>query len=87
MEWQHSTVTVQHPAVDRVVPLAADVVAEQVGRLLDTMPIGAIKIDLLGSADIAEALIPLLEAATAVVVDPVRVATAVHRSDTWMERR
>lgn len=73
-----TTVTVQHPGgVDRVVPLAADVVAEQVGRLLDTMPIGAIKIGLLGSADIAEALIPLLEAATApVVVDPVRVATS-----------
>lgn len=73
-----TTVTVQHPgAVERVAPLPADLVAEQVSRLLETMPIGAIKIGLLGSTDIAEALIPLLAEATApVVVDPVRVATS-----------
>ena len=73
-----TTVTVQHPgAVDRVAPLPAAIVAEQVMSLLKTMPIHAIKIGMLGSAEIAEALIPILEGINVpVVIDPVRVATS-----------
>lgn len=73
-----TTVTVQHPgAVDRVAPLPAGIVAEQIQTLMETMPIGAIKIGLLGSTEIAEAIIPLLaDAAVPTVIDPVRVATS-----------
>ena len=73
-----TTVTVQHPgAVDRVAALPAAIVADQVANLLKTMPIGAIKIGMLGSTAIAEALVPLLEAAQApIVLDPVRVASS-----------
>jgi len=73
-----TTVTVQHPgAVDRVAPLPAAIVAEQVASLLKGMPTDAIKIGMLGSTEIAEILIPLLETVESpVVIDPVRVATS-----------
>jgi len=73
-----TTVTVQHPgAVDRVAPLPAAIVGEQVATLLKTMPIGGIKVGMLGSTEIAEALLPLLsDVEIPVVIDPVRIATS-----------
>ena len=73
-----TTVTVQHPgAVDRVAPLPPEIVAEQVATVLAEMPINAIKVGMLGSTEIAEALTPLLAQAQApMVMDPVRISTS-----------
>lgn len=68
-----TTVTVQHPsAVERVSPLEPELVAAQVQELLQNMPIGAIKIGLVGTNETAQALIGILEdTQIPIVLDPV----------------
>jgi hydroxymethylpyrimidine/phosphomethylpyrimidine kinase len=73
-----TTVTVQHPgAMERAFPLEAGVVSAQVRTLLEHMPIGAIKIGLIGTTAIAEVLIQILkETPIPVVLDPVFQSTS-----------
>jgi hydroxymethylpyrimidine/phosphomethylpyrimidine kinase len=73
-----TTVTVQHPGdVSRVAPLPAAMVSEQVKTLLQTMPIGAIKIGMIGSTEIADVLISTLQdCAMPIVLDPVQSSTS-----------
>jgi hydroxymethylpyrimidine/phosphomethylpyrimidine kinase len=73
-----TTVTVQHPgAMEEVFPLDAGIVSAQVRTLLQHMPIGAIKIGLIGTTAIAEALIQILEETPVpVVLDPVSQSTS-----------
>ena len=62
--------------------LPAAIVAEQVASLLKGMPTDAIKIGMLGSTEIAEILIPLLETVESpVVVDPSGSPPAAQCSD------
>jgi hydroxymethylpyrimidine/phosphomethylpyrimidine kinase len=73
-----TTVTIQHPgAVEAISPLSPALVEAQIQTLLKHMPIGAIKIGLIGSTDIAEVLISTLaETSIPVVLDPVSESTS-----------
>jgi hydroxymethylpyrimidine/phosphomethylpyrimidine kinase len=73
-----TTMTVQHPgAVMVVAPLPATMVRQQLEAILLAMPVGAIKIGLLGNTEIAEVVVELLaEVSAPIVVDPVRRSTS-----------
>jgi hydroxymethylpyrimidine/phosphomethylpyrimidine kinase len=73
-----TTMTVQHPgAVSMVAPLPATMVRQQLEAILLAMPVGAIKVGLLGNTEIAEIVVELLaEVSAPIVVDPVRRSTS-----------
>ncbi len=73
-----TAVTVQHPgAVSRVAPIPANIVGEQLSCLIDNMPIGAIKIGMLCSTDIASTVTQIVsQAGIPIVIDPVTVSTS-----------
>jgi len=73
-----TAVTVQHPGhVSRIVPLPASIVREQLVCLIDSMPVGAIKIGMVADTAVAEMLNDLLSSVDCpIVVDPVRVSTS-----------
>jgi len=73
-----TAITVQHPGkVLRVAPLAASLVADQLLCLIENMPIGAIKIGMMATTEVAETLTQILTPLDCpVVIDPVRVATS-----------
>lgn len=73
-----TTVTIQHPgAVEEVSPLPARLVKAQIQTLLQHMPIGAIKIGLLGTTDIANAVMHVLQDTNIpMVLDPVTHSTS-----------
>ncbi len=73
-----TAVTVQHPGeVIRVAPLPASIVGEQLVCLIENMPIGAIKIGMIATTDVAEMLTQVLTSVDCpIVIDPVRVATS-----------
>jgi hydroxymethylpyrimidine/phosphomethylpyrimidine kinase len=73
-----TTMTVQHPgSVSMVAPLPSSMVRQQLEAILSAMPIGAIKIGLLGNTEIAEVVVELLaEVSAPIVVDPVRRSTS-----------
>lgn len=62
--------------VHRVVPVSADDVVAQVRAVLDDLPVAAVKTGMLGSAEIARAVVDLLPPELPLVVDPVLVATS-----------
>ncbi|MEO0491995.1 MAG: bifunctional hydroxymethylpyrimidine kinase/phosphomethylpyrimidine kinase [Actinomycetota bacterium] len=71
-----TAVTAQHlRSVDRVEPVDAGLVAEQVDAIVDTFPIAAVKAGLLGSAAVVDVLVDRVESGRlpAPVVDPVLV--------------
>jgi hydroxymethylpyrimidine/phosphomethylpyrimidine kinase len=74
-------VVAEHPGrVVRVTPLPPARVAEQIAAVLEAFPVAAIKIGLLGSRGIIQAveraIAPALEAGVPLVVDPVMAASA-----------
>ena len=74
-------VVAEHPGrVLRVTPMSAACVAEQIGAVLEAFPVAAIKIGLLGSREVIEAVEraigPHLEAGVPLVLDPVLAASA-----------
>ncbi len=73
-----TAITVQHPgAIDRIAPIPADIVTEQLTCLLNTMPVGAIKMGMIPNSDVARALMDVLGSVDApIVIDPVQVATS-----------
>jgi len=73
-----TTVTVQHPGeVSRVAPLPAAMVGEQLLAILSSMPIGAIKIGLLGNDEIAQTVMrTLADQKIPIVYDPVLRSTS-----------
>ena len=73
-----TTMTVQHPgAVSLVAPLPSTMVQQQIEAILSAMPVGAIKVGLLGNTEIAEVVVKMLEEVSApIVVDPVRRSTS-----------
>lgn len=73
-----TTMTVQHPgAVSLVAPLPAAMVRQQIEAILSAMPVGAIKVGLLGNTEIAAVVVELLaEVSAPIVVDPVRRSTS-----------
>jgi hydroxymethylpyrimidine/phosphomethylpyrimidine kinase len=62
--------------VGRIVVLDADDVVAQLRAVLDDLPVAAVKAGMLGSAEIAEALVATLPPEVPLVVDPVLVATS-----------
>ncbi|MFC7494889.1 MULTISPECIES: bifunctional hydroxymethylpyrimidine kinase/phosphomethylpyrimidine kinase [unclassified Nocardioides] len=62
--------------VHRIVPLPPDDVVAQVRAVLDDLPVAAVKTGMLGSADVARAVVAVLPADVPLVVDPVLVATS-----------
>jgi hydroxymethylpyrimidine/phosphomethylpyrimidine kinase len=76
-------VTAQHTrGVLRVDPLPPGAVREQVLAVLDDMPVGAIKIGMLGTAELASTVADALDEAGwtgPIVLDPVMVASTGHR--------
>ncbi len=73
-----TALTVQNSlGVSQVVPVAPALVAAQLAAVLDDMPIAAVKIGMLGSADVAAAVADgLVGLAAPVVLDPVLRATS-----------
>jgi hydroxymethylpyrimidine/phosphomethylpyrimidine kinase len=69
-----TTVTVQHPGgVSRVAPLPAAIVGEQLQTIVETMPIHAVKVGLVGSTEVATTIAGhLSRLSVPVVLDPVR---------------
>jgi len=67
--------------VRRVQPLPTDLVCDQVEAILDDLPVDAVKVGFVGSAENAEAILRLLDrlAGTPLVVDPVVVAASGAR--------
>ncbi len=77
-----TTLTVQDTRnAYEVEPVAPDFVARQAGAVLDDMPVAAIKLGLLGSAEIGQAVAGVLDAhpEVPVVLDPVLVAAGGAR--------
>ena len=71
-----TAVTVQHPgAVLRIEPIAAGLVQQQIETLLQTMPVHAVKIGMLGSANIAHAVHAALQS-----IDAPIILDTIHRS-------
>jgi len=73
-----TAVTVQHPGnVSRVAPLPVSIVREQLVCLIETMPLGAIKLGMVANTEVAEMLSQILSSVDCpIVIDPVRVATS-----------
>jgi len=74
-------IVAEHPGrVLRVTPLPPARVAEQIAAVLEAFPVGAIKVGMLGSRGIVQAveraLGPALDAGVPLVIDPVMAASA-----------